>query len=103
MTKKWFIFASSILMLLPEAVLACEKCFGAKGANTQITDGIGFAMLLLLSITAFVMVGIVSFAIYMTRRIRMVESGQIVVTEQGNLLTHPGLLKEMKDFNDKGV
>ncbi len=96
--KVYFLLIHLALVLLPQFIFACEKCFGAKD-NSSTTQGIGFAMLLLLTITAMVLGSIVAFFIYMARRIRKVESGEILVTDKGYLLTHPGLVREIRDSN----
>ncbi|MCI0530534.1 MAG: hypothetical protein L0Y74_01065, partial [candidate division Zixibacteria bacterium] len=79
---------------LPQIIFACDKCFGAK-VDTPVTQGIGFAMLALLGITGSVLGGISAFFIYLWRRSKMFEEGKIIVTEQGNVLNHPGLLRDM--------
>jgi len=90
----FFAITGILTVLLPEAVLACEKCFGASAADTPTVKGIGLAMLGLLLITVVVLGGIVAFFIYMQKRARMIESGEYTVTEKGVLLSLPRRLVE---------
>lgn len=90
----FFIITGMLMVLLPEAVFACEKCFGASAADTPTVKGIGLAMLGLLLITVIVLGGIVAFFIYMSKRARMIESGEYTVTEKGVLLSLPRRLVE---------
>lgn len=90
----FFTITGMLMVLLPEAVLACEKCFGASAADTPTVKGIGLAMLGLLLITVVVLGGIVAFFIYMRKRVRMIESGEYTVTEKGVLLSLPRRLVE---------
>lgn len=95
LNSKWQWLCAAPIMWLPTAVSACEKCFGAAATNTPVTRGIGLAMLLLLFVTIFVMGGLIAFFVYMWRRARLFESGKILVTDQGNVLHHPLLVKEV--------
>ncbi len=92
---KWlFLLTIAIFIFLPEIIFACDKCFGAN-VDTPVTQGIGFAMLALLGITGGVLGGISAFFIYLWRRSRMFQAGEIVVTEQGNVINHPGLVRDI--------
>ena len=73
------------LLALPEAALACERCFGAGGVDTPVTQGIGLAMLSLLAMTAVVMGGIAAFFVNVWKRARRLEPGAMVVTEDGDV------------------
>lgn len=90
----FFTITAMVMVLLPEAVLACEKCFGASAADTPTVKGIGLAMLGLLLITVVVLGGIVAFFIYMRKRARLIASGNYTVTEKGVLLSLPRRLIE---------
>ena len=91
----WYL-AGFILIILPGIIFACDKCFGAN-VDTPVTRGIGFAMLALLGITGSVLGGIGAFFIYLWRRSKMFQAGKIVVTENGNVLNHPGLLRDINN------
>ena len=94
--KWYFILTSAILIFLPQIIFACDKCFGAN-VDTPVTRGIGFAMLALLGITGSVMGGIGAFFIYLWRRSKMFQAGKIIVTENGKVLNHPGLLRDINN------
>ncbi len=94
---KWAGCGFLAMLLLPEFIFACDKCFGAGAVDTPVTRGIGFAMLLLLGVTGGVLSAIVAFFIHMGRRAELIESGKLLLTEQGNALNHPGLLEKMRD------
>ena len=92
---------SIVLLQAPQFLLACERCFGAK-ADTPVTQGIGWAMFALLLITIAVLGTIVAFFIYMYKRAKMFEAGEIMVTEQGNIISHPGLLRDINHPHSLG-
>jgi hypothetical protein len=79
----FFTITGMLMVLLPEAVLACEKCYAAAAADTPTAKGIGLAMLGLLLITVMVLGGIVAFFLYMSKRARMIESGEYIFIEKG--------------------
>lgn len=98
---KWLKCSFLAMLLLPQLIFACDKCFGAGAVNTPVTQGIGFAMLLLLGVTGGVLSAIVAFFIHMGRRAELIESGKLLLTEQGNALNHPGLLEKMRDSRNQ--
>lgn len=86
--------AGAAMFLLPGAVIACEKCYGSAAANSPTVRGIGIAMMALIIITGIVLGGIAMFFFYMSKRAKMLESGQYIVNEQGVLLSLPAKLLE---------
>jgi hypothetical protein len=90
----FFTVTGAALVLLPDAALACEKCYAATATDTPTVKGIGLAMLGLLLITVIVLGGIVAFFLYMRKRARMIASGEYIVTEKGVLLSLPRRLVE---------
>lgn len=74
----------------PTWAWACEMCWGARLDN-PITQGIGMAMLLLIGMTGIVGGGIGAFFYNMKRRSRLLEPGELMVDEQGEIRTsHDG-------------
>ncbi len=95
--NRFLIIASFALIYLPQAIFACDKCFGGAAVNTPVTRGIGFSMLLLLIVVMCVLSLFIAFFINMWRRIRLFEAGKLVVTEQGNIINHPGVLYNIRN------
>ena len=86
------LFSVSFLLvqLIPDVLMACEKCFGAAGAtNSPVTDGIGYAMLGLLIITFGIFGLFIAFFMYLRHRASKLSSGQYTVNEQGVLIAIP--------------
>lgn len=77
--------AGAALFVFPQAAFACEKCFGAAGDSLTV-QGIGLSMLALLTITGVVWGGIMVFFNNMDRRAKLLESGELVVTEDGGVV-----------------
>lgn len=75
-----------IWMSDPTIAAACENCFGA-GVDTPETRGIALAMLLLVGMTGVVWGGIGAFFLHLRRRARMLEPGDTVVNEYGEIRT----------------
>ena len=71
-------------LLWPEAAWACEMCFGAAAGDEAA--GISLAMLALLGMTGLVWGGIGMFFINMRKRARLLEPGDLIVTEDGEIL-----------------
>lgn len=80
--------AASVAVWLasPSAAAACEMCWGARLDNPT-TQGIGMAMLLLIGMTGLVGGGIGAFFYNMKRRSRLLEPGDLVVNERGEIHT----------------
>lgn len=93
--KQILLLTSALLIALPDIILACDKCFGA-GVDTPVTQGISLAMMALLGITGSVLGGITAFFLFLRRRAKMFESGEIMMTEKGEIINHPGLLRDIK-------
>ena len=81
--KKFLALLGTGWLLWPEAAWACEKCFGAAGDETT---GISMAMLALLGMTGLVWGGIGMFFINMRKRARLLEPGDLIVTEDGEIV-----------------
>jgi hypothetical protein len=79
-----FALLGVLWLALPDVAWACEKCFGA-GAGNEAT-GISMAMLALLGMTGLVWGGIGMFFINMRKRARLLEPGDLIVTEDGEIL-----------------
>ncbi len=80
------ILAASVI---PDVVWACDSCWGAK-VDTPTTRGISMAMTALIGMTSLVWGGIGAFFFHVRRRSRLLEPGELIVTQRGDL-------REMKD------
>ncbi len=74
-----------VLVALPQTAWACEHCFGAA-VDTMTTRGIAISMAALLGFTGLVGTGVVNFFRKMTVRARLLEAGDLVVSEFGELI-----------------
>ncbi len=74
-----------VLLLLPQAVFACEHCLGVGGANGPTIRALVFSMACLLFMIGFVGTGIGAFFLNMRHRSRMLEPGAVAVNERGDL------------------
>lgn len=70
--------------LMPDAAWACDSCWGAKVDNPT-TRGVSMAMMALIGMTTAVWGGIGAFFWHVRRRTRLLEPGNTVVTESGDL------------------
>lgn len=70
-------------LLTPEA-FACDTCWGAK-VDTPTTRGITMAMTALIGMTSIVGGGIGAFFMHVRRRSRLLEPGDLLVTEDGEI------------------
>ena len=76
--RVWLPLVAAVLMLAsPIDVWACESCFGAA-VDSEVTRGIGFAMLLLLIVVTTVFAGIVWFFRNMVNRSRKLREGRLM-------------------------
>lgn len=75
---------AGVWLMAPSVTLACTMCFGA-GVDQPTTRAIAIAMLLLVGATGFVWSGIGAFFLHLRRRARMLEPGDLVVTEVGDI------------------
>lgn len=73
-----------LLLMLPQGAYACSRCFGI-GVDNATTQGISMAMLGLLVMLGIVWGGIGMFFVNMRRRAKMLEPGDWVITEQGQI------------------
>lgn len=69
---------------VPDAASACDSCWGAK-VDTPTTRGIAMAMTALIGMTGVVLGGISAFFLHVRRRTRLLEPGQLIVTENGDI------------------
>ncbi len=83
----YLVLIVTVIQLLPNVVAACPRCFGA-GVDSPITQGISMAMFTLVLFTGSVMAGIILFFLKLRKRIRLYESGQLAVSEQGLLVNY---------------
>ncbi len=86
--KTLLALAGLAVLGLPEAAMACEKCFGA-GADGATAQGISLAMLALIALTGVVWGGLGMFFVNIRKRARLLEPGDLVVTETGDILALP--------------
>lgn len=73
------------LALIPDPAWACEHCYGNAGDN-ETTRGIAMAMGALLGMTSVVGVGVLAFFRRLAKRAKMLEAGDLVVNECGELV-----------------
>ena len=76
---------------LPEVALACEKCFGV-GSDSATAEGISMAMLAMLAMIGVIWGGFGAFFIHMRKRARLLEPGDLIVTEYGDIRPRPPAL-----------
>ena len=86
--KACVALAGVALLALPDVAYACEKCFGA-GSDETTVKAIFMSMLALFGMVTFVWGGIGLFFVNMRRRARMLEPGDFVVTQYGDLRPSP--------------
>lgn len=70
--------------LSPAIAVACDSCWGAS-VDTPTTRGITMAMLALIGMTSIVWGGIGAFFLHVRRRSHMLEPGDLIVTEKGEI------------------
>jgi hypothetical protein len=81
---------TSLLLAVPNAVLACPVCFGENDSPLAVGMNQGiFAMLLL---TVSVLVGFASFFIHLMRRARMAADGASAASSPEHRVAHGGTL-----------
>lgn len=68
----------------PISAAACDSCWGAA-IDTPITRGISLAMLALIGMTSVIWGGIGAFFLHVHRRSRLLEPGETVVDEFGDI------------------
>jgi len=74
------ILVVGVLFLVPEFLAACPSCYGA--ADAPMTEGMNMAILSLMGVTGSVLVGFVSFFVYLRKRTReFVEASHVSFTD----------------------
>ena len=87
--KACFVLAGAVLLTLPETAYACEQCIGIGGANETTINALVLSMASLLAMIGFVGGGIGMFFMNMRKRTRMLEPGEFVVNQYGDLRPTP--------------
>lgn len=80
-----FTLSALVLAVCPSVAYACETCFGVA-VESEVTRGIGLAMLLLLVVVTFVFAGILWFFKNTMDRSRMLRDGQLTPPRHSTLL-----------------
>lgn len=70
--------------VVPIVAAACDSCWGAS-VDSPTTRGITMAMLALIGTTGVVWGGIGAFFLHVRRRSRMLEPGDLIVDEYGDI------------------
>ena len=80
------VIAGALIMWAtsPMVAAACDSCWGAS-VDTPTTRGITMAMLALIGMTSLVWGGIGAFVLNVRRRTQMLEPGDLIVTESGDI------------------
>ena len=87
--KACFVLAALGLLAVPEAAYACEQCIGIGGANETTINALVMSMASLLAMVGFVGGGIGMFFVNMRKRAKMLEPGDLVVNQYGDLHPNP--------------
>ena len=87
--KVCFVLAALVLLAVPEAAYACEQCIGIGGANETTINALVMSMASLLAMVGFVGGGIGMFFVNMRKRAKMLEPGDLVVNQYGDLHPNP--------------
>ena len=70
--SKFSFIVLIILLLMPSFLDACAVCYGAP--DDPMTNGMNMAILFLISVIGFVLMGIVTVIIYFARRAKFVNN-----------------------------
>ena len=70
--RKFSFVVTTILLLIPSTLDACAVCYGAP--DDPMTNGMNMAILFLISVIGFVLMGIVTVIIYFARRAKFVNN-----------------------------
>ena len=70
----FFLAVSVILLLLPDAALACGSCYGA--ADSPQTNGLNYAILSMIGVTGGVLAAMTSFFLYLRKQARKFVEGE---------------------------
>ena len=87
--KAGFLVVLAVLLAWPEAAYACEHCIGIGGANETTINALVMSMASLLAMIGFVGGGIGMFFVHMRKRAKMLEPGDLVVNQYGDLRPTP--------------
>ena len=79
------IVVALAVLFSPATAAACESCFGAA-VDSEVTRGIGLAMLLLLLVVTTVFAGILWFFRNMWDRTRRLKDGSLVPPQHPTVL-----------------
>jgi hypothetical protein len=69
------VLAASVMILAPRAAFACPVCFGAN--DSPLALGINYGILVMLGIIGALWVAFGSFFMYLRRRARLAETGEL--------------------------
>ena len=69
------ILVASVLIIAPRAAFACPVCFGAN--DSPLALGINYGILAMLGIIGVLWVAFGSFFLYLRRRARLAETGEL--------------------------
>ena len=72
---------TTLLAVLPRAVLACPVCFGQN--DSPLALGINYGILAMLGFIGSLLVAFASFFIYLMRRARLADAGAAAPVEAG--------------------
>lgn len=84
------LVAAVFMLVSPVDVWACESCFGAA-VDSEVTRGIGLAMLLLLVVVTTVFAGIIWFFKNMMNRARKLEEGRLMPPRDPSVISPTAL------------
>ena len=78
--RYYLMIVVGLFLLVPEFLAACPSCYGA--ADAPMTEGMNMAILALMGVTGSVLVGFVSFFVYLRKRTRQfVEASHVSITD----------------------
>ena len=75
------VLASALVVLMPRETLACPICFGGIDADSQLGQGMNWAVFTLLGVTGGVLSGFIGFILHLVKRSRQA-LGQDVDTDR---------------------
>lgn len=72
--KYCLMIVLGLLLIIPDILTACPSCYGA--ADAPMTQGMNMAILALMGVTGSVLLGFVSFFVYLRKRTRQLVGAQ---------------------------
>ncbi len=70
MRTRFLVFVSIVILcILPDIAVSCPVCFGDK--SSAEVEGARWAIVFLLGVTGTVLSGVLTFALYLRRRVRL--------------------------------